>query len=68
MGGIRTTEADLPTFPFPPLAHPFIEFFIREKKYLPPTSTIGALGVSATFAGCYAGWIEWRALGDGHCE
>lgn len=47
---------------------PTTEFYFREKKYRPPVSTIGAIGLSA-FAGlAYSIWVEHCAAHNGTCE
>lgn len=45
---------------------PRIEFFVRERKYRAPVSTIGAVVFTALFSLSYTSWIEYRGL-DGKC-
>ena len=44
------------------------EFFVRERKYRAPVSTVGAVLFTAMFSLSYTGWIEYRGASDGKCE
>lgn len=44
------------------------EFFVREKKYRPPVSTVGAVIYTVLFSVAYTGWIEYQGASDGKCE
>ncbi|KAH8078248.1 hypothetical protein HD553DRAFT_353048 [Filobasidium floriforme] len=38
------------------------KFFVRERKYRAPVSTIGAVVFTALFSLSYTSWIEYRGL------